>query len=252
LCYLSWFVSMKLTAKNNYSIKKRIKRLITKYRGKYYGQNGEDIIVFNLLKILKPISNVVYLDIGAGDPKFLSNTYLLYKMGAQGYCIDANRRLYKKYKKIRPRDCFINYYMGKTDESVNFHIMSMKELSTANEESLNYLMGNGFKTLRIDAVKAMDIRTLCVNFLSNIEVDFISIDVEGDEMEILTDIMHSPLSPSIICVEAVDFKTGYNSSDVYKIKQLMEENGFMLFMNTLVNLIFIKSDMLNANEVIYV
>lgn len=48
---------------------------------KIYSQTGEDIIVRNLLKLELGIEKVRYIDVGANDPRFLNNTYLLYLEG---------------------------------------------------------------------------------------------------------------------------------------------------------------------------
>jgi hypothetical protein len=48
-----------------------------------YSQNGEDLIIRDLFFRLG-IRQPTYLDIGANEPFFISNTYLLYSKGSTG------------------------------------------------------------------------------------------------------------------------------------------------------------------------
>jgi hypothetical protein len=69
-----------------------------------YSQFGEDLILSHLfyqLDIKKP----TYLDIGANEPRYISNTYFFYLKGSRGVLIEPNPFLYKKLKSMRPRHC---------------------------------------------------------------------------------------------------------------------------------------------------
>ena len=72
--------------------------LFRKNYSKSYAQCAEDLIIrfaFDQMGIRKP----VYLDIGAHDPIFLSNTYLFYKKGSRGVCVEPNPMLCKILRK---------------------------------------------------------------------------------------------------------------------------------------------------------
>ena len=233
---------MKLNAKNNFNLKKRIKRLFIKHRGKFYGQNGEDVIVYNLLNQIKPIEQVLYLDIGCGAPKFLSNTYYLYQKGARGWCVDANYSLKQKYKISRKRDRFLNLFIDNvSNETKTFYKINMQELNTASSKISNYLTENGFKITKKYEVKTTSFQDLLK--MEKIDtIDFLNIDVEGRDFDLLKTIDLNSFRPYVICIEAVDFDTGENSSDTKEIVDFMSKNNYSLSANTKVNLIFVDKN----------
>ena len=100
-----------LTIKN--SVKNLINKIIIPHQSYpiSYAQAGEDLIVSYLLKglgILKP----VYLDIGANDPINGSNTYLFYKNGENGVCIEPDPNLFEHLKNTRKKDACLNIAIG--------------------------------------------------------------------------------------------------------------------------------------------
>ena len=98
-----------------------IGRLILGRSLKYsFAFTGEDRIIEG---ILKPIINRpgTYVDVGCNHPKFLSNTYGLYRKGWRGICIDANRTLIKKYALLRPRDIAVTALISDQEKEVTFY-----------------------------------------------------------------------------------------------------------------------------------
>ena len=79
-------------------------------RGKRsWSEHGEDLIVLNMIKLTTyDLSPIRYLDIGASDPFFLSNTYLLYSLGASGVLVEPNPEDAKRLRRKRRRDVVIN------------------------------------------------------------------------------------------------------------------------------------------------
>ena len=83
-----------------------IKRLFRKGLAKFvvphsnfgYSQFGEDIIIAYLFYYLK-INKLLYLDIGANHPRYISNTFYFYERGGSGVCIEPNPMLWKIFKK---------------------------------------------------------------------------------------------------------------------------------------------------------
>ena len=75
------------------------------YQGRQsFAQQGEDLILYNLLchdlQILAPS----YLDIGAGDPVLSNNTYALYLTGSRGVLVEPNPEMVRKIRAVRPGD----------------------------------------------------------------------------------------------------------------------------------------------------
>jgi len=70
-----------------------------------YSQCWQDIFI---LTLLNGKSNGSYLEVGAGDPDFINNTFLLQKyFNWQGISIDILDELKEKWQLCRPNACFI-------------------------------------------------------------------------------------------------------------------------------------------------
>ena len=85
-----------------------------------FAQSGEDLIAWGeiqgsktqKLKNAKQGQMGFYVDIGAYHPKLFSNTYLFYKKGWRGICVDPNPKMGEIFAKARPRDVFLNCWVG--------------------------------------------------------------------------------------------------------------------------------------------
>jgi len=67
-----------------------------------FAQQGEDLILYNLLCHDLKIASPSYLDVGAGDPVLSNNTYALYLTGCRGVLVEPNPTLVRKLKAVRP------------------------------------------------------------------------------------------------------------------------------------------------------
>src|SRR3989344_8600628 len=74
-----------------------------------YSQDGEDLIIKNLLHKKKGF----YVDIGAHHPYRYSNTYLLYKSGWHGINIEPTPKSKKLFDRLRDRDINLQVAAGK-------------------------------------------------------------------------------------------------------------------------------------------
>ena len=71
-----------------------------------YSQFGEDLLLTHLLGYKK--ANGFYIDVGCFKPIQFSNTFIFFQRGWSGIATDANPAFEPLWKKVRPRDKFIN------------------------------------------------------------------------------------------------------------------------------------------------
>ena len=210
-----------------------------------YSQFGEDIIIASLfyqLGIHKP----TYLDIGANEPRFISNTYYFYEHGGGGVCVEPNPFLCKKIKKARPRDIVINEGIGVDDkETANFFLFPnyANGLSTFSEKEARHweevgMQGIGkIKPEKIIQMRLININTIFRDYCSVIP-DLLSIDVEGLDFAILKSIDYEKYKPKIICAETLlydDKQKGYKNQE---ISQFLQSKNYSIYADTRVNTIF--------------
>ena len=220
-------------------------KYILQNRGNYYGQMGEDVIIYSLLVGFMPIEKVRYIDLGAGHPKWLSNTYLLYKKGAKGWCIDADERHRLSYFLFRRKDIFLKYCIDGDACEQTFYRALNADRSTIDSESHDFLIKHKFRI-----IKSFNIKTKTLDWVWTCsihqDIDVLSIDTEGNELSILQSLDFSKLRPKIICVECVDYLTGRNGKDAETINELLLSKDYSLYSNTGVNLIFVDNAFIAA------
>ena len=205
-----------------------------KYK-KSYSQCGEDLIISRILKHLG-ISKPFYMDIGANDPVIYSNTYLFYKDDARGICIEPNPALCEKYKLKRPGDLILSIGIGSKNETRTYFMFESHALNTFSEEEALGAEKKGHKIIKKIQIAIKTWSEIAEeNNLKNI--DLLSIDVEGLDLEILQSIDWTKYQPKIICVETQSFGTS-NSAEQSPIESFLLEEGYEIAGMTPMNKIF--------------
>jgi len=166
----------------------------------FYSYGGIDSLVN---EIFKHQTNGFYVDVGAQHPIKNNNTYLLHKKGWEGINIDLDQKNINLFNVSR-----------KNDYNICAAVSSLEK----NTDLYYYHEGSPINTLskkiaeRQKAVvkKKINIRTKTLTSIlentkfRNKEIDFLSIDVEGVELEVLQGLNLDIYKPKIIVVEFLD------------------------------------------------
>ncbi|MCX5922439.1 MAG: FkbM family methyltransferase [Candidatus Dependentiae bacterium] len=157
----------------------------------YYSQCGQDKFLNEHL--FKNKRNGVFVDVGAHDGISYSNTYFFEKeLGWTGLCVEPHPQIFPQLKNNRSATCYA-CCIGNADEPVDFMQVSgapemlsgIAELYDARhlERLKREVISNGGQ---IEIIK-IPCRTLSALLEENnlFEVDFLSIDVEGAEKNVL-------------------------------------------------------------------
>lgn len=169
-----------------------------------HAQNREDIILSGFFSNQK---SGYYIDIGANDPSADSVTKYFYDKGWKGINIEPIKSLYEKLKEARPRDTNLNFGISnksgraKFREYKTYHGLStfdsvMQEDYDDNQED---------KNLRDFIEYEVEVKTL-KQVLDEQKVattiNFLKVDVEGYEYEVLEGNDWSKYRPQVICIES--------------------------------------------------
>lgn len=145
-----------------------------------------------------------FVEFGATDGVLLSNTYLLEKeFGWKGICAEPNPKFYEKLKKNR--SCVVSdaCIAGKTGEIVNFILAeeygSIEKYadSDMHKEKREAYKKND-QVIQLDTISLHDF--LIKNNVPK-EIDYLSIDTEGSELEILMNFPFHEWNVKILTVE---------------------------------------------------
>ncbi len=171
---------------------------------------GEDLVI---LQIFKNLNNGLYVDAGSYHPLHLNNTYLLYEKGWRGINIDLSEYTIKLFDYLRPDDININSAVTNFDGHVKFYYQKkLSQLTSIKKDTaLKRMQGN----IKEKEIKAFKLNTIMNNSkYKNKKIDFLNIDIEGNDFEALCSINFDTYKPKVICIE-ID-EENILDSNIYK------------------------------------
>ena len=209
------------------------------YAAKSYSQEGEDMILRRIFEEKKTTG--FYVDVGAHHPKRFSNTYYFYKKGYRGINIDPMPRTMKLFKKIRPKDINLEIAISEKKQVLTYYCFNDPALNGFSKELSTETDGKGRYRI-IDEIE-METSTLAeildTYLPENVEIDFLSVDVEGLDFQVLKSNNWSKYKPKVILVESLDFSFyNLNNSEIYRF---LVAKGYYLATKTVNTLFFVKN-----------
>lgn len=207
--------------------------------GPSYSQSGEDRIIKYILDVIG-VAKPTYLDIGAHHPVRINNTYLFYQNGCRGVCVEPNPRLFASLGGARSDDVCLNVGVGGTrQKSMPFYEMSSDTLSTFSEpEARRYVKEHGEKIVRIVDVEIVTPEDIIASHFQS-PPDFVSLDVEGLELEILRAFDLTGERPAVFCVETITYATDGTGKKLTNVIEHLTEAGYMVYADTNINTILV-------------
>jgi FkbM family methyltransferase len=223
-----------------YRARSAIRRKIGIHFRRSYAQCGEDVIArtaFDMLRIPRPS----YADIGAHHPYHLSNTYLFYREGSRGVNVEPDPDLLRVIARARPRDINLNVGIGPVAGVLDLFIMSSQSLNTFSPREAAENESQGIRILDTRKVEVITINDLFEQYLSSAP-DFLSLDAEGLDYEILCSMDPTRFRPLLICVETIIYATTGEGRKREEIDCLMIERGYEKFADTYINTLYVEKE----------
>jgi FkbM family methyltransferase len=189
----------------------------------YKSQIGQDKYISD--NIFNNKKNGFFIELGATDGISLSNTYFFEKeLGWGGICIEPN----PKYKDdlIKNRDCHKSfspvYSVG--GKEVEFELINQGEYSGIKNH-LNHVPINNQSSLNIEKTIIMKTETLTAildKYNAPKYIDYLSLDTEGSELEILKGLDFNKYIIGYISVEH-----NYGQPNRSHIHEFLINNGYI-------------------------
>lgn len=191
---------------------------------KLYSQDNQDYIVFN--EFFKNKSNGVFCDVGGNHPLHLNNTRYFEELGWRGYVFEPlphMKELWDKHRKAK----FFPYAASDSEGEITFSVVKD---ATGWEDMLSFVKETREINYKYEiediTVQAKTLRSVFEE--ENIRhIDYMSIDVEGHELNVLNGIDFDKVSIDVLTVE-----NNAPSCIVYgddKIRKIMFENNYILW-----------------------
>jgi FkbM family methyltransferase len=188
-----------------------------------YSHSGEDRLIWKLFGYR---ATGVYVDVGCYHPVDYSNSYLLYRAGWRGVVIDADEHFLGLYAELRPGDrvraCAIANTAGK---GVLFTFPD-RSLNTIDEAAAErWQKANPGATFIRQPIEMRPLRDVLDDEAMG-AVDFLNIDVEGADLQVLASNDWARWKPSIVAVE--DHVLELDRVHASKTYVFLREEGYAL------------------------
>jgi hypothetical protein len=147
------------------------------------------------------------------------------------------------FNKMRPRDLNLEIPISSKNENLIYYIFNEPALNTFSEKEAK--LKNGLRNYKIIETKQLSCKTLSevlsINISKNQKIDFMSIDVEGLDFDVLVSNNWDLYKPDYILVEELlEYKLLINSQS--KINQYLNNFGYRLVARTLNTSIYTNQD----------
>ena len=179
--------------------------------------DGEDL---EIVKYFENLNNGFYVDVGCYHPVEVNNTYLLYKKNWKGINIDPNKFSIELFNFLRPDD--LNYNLAisnKGGQGEFYYQKKLSKLSTLKKAIAKGVFQENFKTKKITTSRLTDL--IDKTKFKNKKIDFLNVDAEGSDLDVLKSLNFDIYRPKIICVEIItnpSLAPGYQFSTVTKLE----------------------------------
>lgn len=174
---------------------------------KSYSFGGCDLIIDY---IFKSKNKGFYIDVGCQHPISNNNTYLLYKKGWNGINIDLDEVSIDMFNNFRSDDfnkqIAVSDYKGKI---ILYTYHNRSAVQTVNQQRAEKMNPRGLKKIEIECDTLNSI--IDNSKFKNMEIDFLSIDIEGHELNALRTFDFNKYKPKLVIIE-------YNDPELAKVE----------------------------------
>ena len=183
---------------------------------KSYSFGGIDLLINYLYKNK---FNGVYIDIGCNHPIVGNNTYLLYQKGWSGINIDLDTHIIEMFNYFRSKDYNVNAAVSNSEEETDlFYYHERSAINTISKEVHDSRKKKAEKVKKIQSTTLDSIIKDSPYF--NKKINLLSIDVEGNELNVLKGFNLKKYYPEVIVIEYLDLKMKeleFHNQDINRI-----------------------------------
>lgn len=196
----------------------------------YAGKEHEDLLVDMLLAFKE---KGTYVEIGANDPSAaVSVTTRFYKRGWHGINVEPCLGDFKKLEEARKGDINLNICIGEKSGTMPFYELENSVGSSLLLDQAKKAR-NGMK-MQVREIQVLSLQDLFTKHPLS-EIDFMLVDVEGYELEVLRGNDWAKYRPKVMIIETIH-------KNYTEIVAYLEEKGYLLVYNNHLNSIFINKE----------
>jgi FkbM family methyltransferase len=194
-----------------------------------FAQEGEDIALDRLFEGRR---NGFYVDVGCHHPFRFSNSYYFYRRGWRGICVDAlpgTRRLFRRWRK---RDIVVESGVASSRGELTYYMFDEPALNTFDgalaRERLEHTHYKLIRSVQVptDTLAAI----LAAHCPVGQQIDFMSVDVEGLDLQVLESNDWSRYRPLTVVAECLGSALAQIGAD--PVVRYLTDRGYLLYAKT--------------------
>lgn len=196
-----------------------------------YSQNYEDLYLWRLFK---DIQHGFYIDVGAWDPNTDSVTKIFYDQGWRGINIEPVEEYWLRLSGDRQRDINLQVALS-SPEHVGVRLMNVYKGSGLSSMKGNVISSDTLEnTALLESQDSVPVQVITLREIIDANcvspIDFLKIDSEGEEFNVLTGLGFSSLPkhlrPKVILLEATRPNSNINSAHRNECRRLLEQHDY--------------------------
>ena len=164
-----------------------------------FAQNFEDVMLY---RIFRGLTNGFYIDVGAADPVHHSVTKWFYDLGWSGINIEPRATFFEALQRDRKRDLNLNCGAGAVSGVAMFLEMNLTHEWSSFDEAVRAAAATHGETIVEQTIPILTLDEIIEKYAAGRTIDFLKIDVEGWERQVLTGLDLTRHRPTIIVIEA--------------------------------------------------
>lgn len=210
-----------------------------------YSQEGEDLVLARILGDLK-ITTGFFVDIGAHHPTRYSNTYYFYRRGWHGINVDALPGTKKLFQRMRPKDITIECGIGLKEDVLTYYAFNEPALNTFSEQEAKKKNIPPYNIVQKLQIPVVTLKQILDDYLpAGLQVDFMTIDVEGLDHEVISSNDWKRYRPRVILVELLN--AGIENLELHPTAQLLRAYDYRVFAKTYNTYFFVANEEFPSN-----
>jgi FkbM family methyltransferase len=193
-----------------------------------------------LRRIFEEKDDGFYVDVGAHQPVRFSNTYFFYRRGWCGVNIDAMPGSMAKFRRKRPRDICLEAGIARQPGEMIYYMFNEPALNSFDPTLAS--SRNGSKGIyKIIGTKRIVMRTLASVLDESLpagqQIDFLSVDVEGLDYDVLLSNDWVKFRPTAVVAEA--FGSSLEDLVSNQVSVFLRGQGYKLVAKSIHSVIYI-------------
>lgn len=195
-----------------------------------YAQEGEDII---LQKLFAHKKTGFYVDVGAHHPYRYSNTFWFYRRGWKGINIDATPGAMRAFEITRSRDTNLEVAISDRLKKLSYYLFEDGALNTLSHEAAEAVItSKQSKLMGKEKITTVPLKTILDRWLPrNKKIDFLSIDVEGADLQVLKSNNWKKYAPQVVVIEVL-YSESVEKVNLNPVARFLKRKGYELIART--------------------